>query len=520
MCGLTGFLADTPLPHDEAARIARGMSDTLAHRGPDGDGVWVGDAIALGHRRLAILDLSEAGKQPMISACGRYVMAFNGEIYDHLDIRSELEASGGAPSWRGHSDTETLLAAIALWGFEAALRRASGMFAIALWDRREKSLSLARDRLGEKPLYYGWAGKSFVFGSELKAIRAHPDFRPDVCREALAQYLRFTYVPAPRSIHRGVFKLEPGCVLTLAEGVPAAPPQDPVRPGGTFDGMSVTRYWSLAETVEAGARAPVSSDAEGVRLLSDTLEQAVRRQMISDVPLGAFLSGGVDSSTIVALMQRQSGRKVRTFTVGFDEAGFDEAPHARAVADHLGTDHTEIRVSAEQARAVIPDLPHLYDEPFGDSSQIPTHLVSRIAREHVTVALSGDAGDELFGGYNRYFWGPRIWDRVAWLPFPFRRVAGTAISAIPIAAWDGIGSLADRLRPGTEGINRLGDKAHKMGARLSKRQETFRISTGRLYPNGPIPPASCGPTDGKSSSRQVCWTIRCPDPAWRIPRRG
>ena len=467
MCGLAGFLVNNPLPTEESARIALAMSDRLAHRGPDGDGVWVGDSVALSHRRLAILDLTEAGQQPMLSDSGRYVMVFNGEIYNHLDIRAELAQQHAAPGWRGHSDTETLLAAIAHWGVEKTARRANGMFALAVWDRQTKVLSLARDRFGEKPLYYGWVGNAFVFGSELKAIRAFPGFANQVCREALAQYLRFTYVPAPRSIYQGIFKLEPGCILSLSGPAPAVAPVGPLRPGQSDGGLSITRYWSLAEAVEAGSGDPIVSEADGVDLLADTLKQAVKRQMISDVPLGAFLSGGVDSSAIVAMMQKQSIDKIRTFTVGFEEAGFDESPHARAVAAHLGTDHTEIRISSAQSQDVIPRLPELYDEPFADSSQIPTHLVCMVARTEVTVALSGDAGDEVFGGYNRYFWGPRVWSKVDWMPFPARRVVGAVISGIPMSTWDWLGKTI-RVGKGSADVTRLGDKAHKMGQRLSK----------------------------------------------------
>jgi len=455
MCGLAGFLLNEPRFADEAGRIARAMSDRLAHRGPDGDGVWVGDGVALSHRRLAILDLSEAGQQPMLSESGRHVMVFNGEIYNHLDIRAELGQQHAAPEWRGHSDTETLLAAIAHWGVEKTALRAYGMFALAVWDRQNKVLSLARDRFGEKPLYYGWVGKAFAFGSELKAIRAYPGFANQVCREALAQYLRFTYVPAPRSIYQGIFKLEPGCILSLAGPVPDLAPVGPLRPRQSDGSLSVTRYWSLSETVETGARDPIVSEVDGVDLLAHKLEQSVKRQMIADVPLGAFLSGGVDSSAIVALMQKQSMDKIRTFTVGFDEAGFDESPHARAVATHLGTEHTEIRISAAQSQDVIPRLPDIYDEPFADSSQIPTYLVCMVARTEVTVALSGDAGDEVFGGYNRYFWGPRVWSKVDWMPFPARRIAGVVISAIPVSTWDWLGNTV-RVGKGPEDVTRLG----------------------------------------------------------------
>ena len=463
MCGIAGYVGGRSLQTLETS--VRQMADGLLHRGPDDSGVWVDEStgIALGHRRLSIVDLSPSGHQPMASSGGRYVIAFNGEVYNHQALRTELQAAAAAPvAWRGHSDTETLLAAFEHWGVEPTLQKAVGMFAIALWDTREQCLHLARDRFGEKPLFYGWAGegesRAFVFGSELKALRAYPGFANPVCREALAQYLRFMYVPAPRSIYQGVFKLEPGCLLTVRGAPPAQAPAQPLRPGNAHSSVSVRRWWALADAVAAGAHNPITHEAEGLALLTSALQDAVRLQSLADVPLGAFLSGGVDSSLIVALMQtqaRQSGSSpVKTFTVGFDEAGFDESPHARAVAKHLGTEHHEMRVSAHMAQEVIPALPQMYDEPFADSSQIPTHLVCKAARQHVTVALSGDAGDELFGGYNRYFWGPRIWKRLAWLPYPARQALSAALTALPASGWDG---LAKPL-----GVARPGEKLHKL----------------------------------------------------------
>lgn len=464
MCGLTGFVErDLRDPDDLRARI-QPMTDSMRLRGPDGEGIWLGEGVALGHRRLSILDLSPAGAQPMLSASTRFVIAFNGEIYNHLDLRQDIEAAGAAPVWRGHSDTETLLAAVEHWGLEETLRRAAGMFVIALWDRQERQLSLVRDRMGEKPLYWGWAGPTLVFGSELKALRKHPNFPRDLCREATAQYLRFGYVPAPRSIHPGIYKLEPGCILEIVGKPTSVPPNQPLRPGEKRDNLSIRRYWSLNETVEAGALAPITDETEALSALHTTLNAAVARQMIADVPLGAFLSGGIDSSLIVALMQRQSARPIQTFTVGFEDAGFDESPHAAAVARHLGTDHTALVVTDAETREVIPHLPDFYDEPFADSSQIPTHLICRAARQNVTVALSGDGGDELFGGYNRYFWGPKVWGRLQPIPKPLRHVLGSAIAAVPVAGWDRLGRFHQRLRPGSSGISRLGDKTHKLAA--------------------------------------------------------
>ena len=474
MCGFAGFLSAQPGGIDGLEAVATRMASAIAHRGPDDSGAWA-DAqagIALGHRRLSIVDLSPAGHQPMASRSGRFVMAFNGEIYNHLELRAELERADGLPrcarndgarggAWRGHSDTETLLAGFEQWGMDATLAKTVGMFAIALWDVQERTLHLARDRFGEKPLYYGWAGsgagRAFVFGSELKALRAFPGFSNPVCRQALAQYMRFMVVPAPLSIYEGIYKLEPGCLLRVAagDGLPRFARNDEA-------GISIKRWWALADVVHAGAKNQLTDEVEAVDALEQRLGDAVRLQSLADVPLGAFLSGGVDSSAIVALMRQQSTRPVKTFTVGFEEAGFDESPHARAVAKHLGTDHAELFVTAAEAQAVISQLPAMYDEPFADSSQIPTHLVCRAARQHVTVALSGDAGDELFGGYNRYFWGPRIWAKLAWMPYPMRQALGAAISAMPVAGWDAIAKPLNTLRAGSDGVARLGEKLHKL----------------------------------------------------------
>jgi asparagine synthase (glutamine-hydrolysing) len=466
MCGIAGLLIPGSGDADEITATLQNMTRSLAHRGPDAEGYWTEGAVALGHRRLSILDLSDAGAQPMRSENGRHVIVFNGEIYNHLDMRCDLSADGAAPDWRGHSDTETLLAGITHWGLDETLQRAKGMFALALWDRSEKRCSLARDRMGEKPLYWGWAGQALVFGSELKALRAHPNCPRDVCRDALAQYLRFMYVPAPRSIHPGLYKLEPGTILTVDGAPPSTPPEEPIRPGGHHGSIGIRRYWDLNAEIEAGAQNQIEDDGDAVAALGEVLGKAVQRQMISDVPLGAFLSGGVDSSAIVALMQAQSERPVQTFTIGFDEAAFDESPHAAAVAHHLGTEHTKLHVTDADARDVIPLLPDLYDEPFADSSQIPTHLVCRAARQHVTVALSGDGGDELFGGYNRYIRGPGLWKRLSKVPKPIRQVSGHAAQALPEKTWDMIGGAYNRLRPGSTGISGLGTKVHRLGERL------------------------------------------------------
>lgn len=429
MCGLTGFFSPGGFQHAAASAAVTRMRHTLVHRGPDDAGVWLdGDAgIALAHRRLSILDLSPAGRQPMHSVSGRYALVFNGEIYNHLEIRRRLNTAGLAQTgWRGHSDTETLLAAIEQWGLEQALLECVGMFALALWDRQEWVLALARDRMGEKPLYYGWQDGVLLFGSELKSLRVHPNFRSDVDRDVLPLYLRYGYIPAPWSVWQGIRKLTPGCVVRFRGSDQGALP-------------APQPYWTLADAITAGKTDPFrGSDEDVIDALERQLRDAIAGQMMADVPLGAFLSGGIDSSTVVALMQAQSSRPVKTFTIGFSEPGYNEAEHANAVARHLRTEHTELYVDAAQARAVIPELPSMYDEPFGDSSAIPTHLVSQLARQHVAVSLSGDGGDELFGGYGRYFnhKGQRIWRVSRSLPGPIKALAVSLIQS-------GVFSLAD-----------------------------------------------------------------------------
>jgi asparagine synthase (glutamine-hydrolysing) len=405
------------------------MSVQIKHRGPDDSGHWLDTAqhIALGHRRLSIQDLSAAGHQPMFSASGRFVLILNGEIYNHLELRMELEGASGQIAWRGHSDTETLLAMCERFGIEATLRRCVGMFAMALWDREQHCLVLARDRIGEKPLFFGRFGATLLFASELKPIRAVLGDRCEIDREALTLYMRHNYVPAPRTIYRNVSKLEPGTIATFR-----SPDAAPV----------VTTYWSAREAALAGMQRPFQgSDEEAVDRLNEVLGQAVEAQLISDVPLGAFLSGGIDSSLIVALMQARGRARAKTFTIGFNEQQFDEARYARDVARHLGTEHTEHYVTAQEALSVIPGLPQMYDEPFADSSQIPTFLVSRLARQNVTVSLSGDAGDELFGGYTRYLWTRRIARSLALVPHGLRkplvkmlRARGTKPSAAAVAS--------------------------------------------------------------------------------------
>lgn len=461
MCGICGFLAP-PAGKDGGTpaaleRTVRAMAGTLAHRGPDGEGAWVDAAagVGLGHRRLAIVDLSPAGDQPMHSANGRWTVVFNGEIYNFRELRHELEAEGHV--FRGHSDTEVLVEACARDGIAAVLPRLNGIFALAAWDRRERVLHLARDPLGVKPLYWARAGEVWLFASQPKALRAHPAFAAaglgGIDPAALAAYLRLGCVPAPLSIHQGVRMLEPGTRLTLRAGAASGDPEGTV-------------FWSLDAVARAGRADPLDlPDEAAADALEALLTDAVGRQMVADVPLGAFLSGGIDSSTVVALMQAQSARPVRSFTIGFREAGFDEADHARAVAAHLGTDHTELVVEPGHALDLVPRLAEWYDEPFADSSQIPTLLVSALTRRHVTVALSGDGGDELFGGYNRHLWAPRLDRRLAPLPPEVRRAAAAALRAVPPAGWDRLAALV----PAAVRPRQTGDKLHKLAGVLEAR---------------------------------------------------
>jgi asparagine synthase (glutamine-hydrolysing) len=432
MCGIAGFFSNRARAQNrDLEAVLTGMCKSILNRGPDDAGLWIDEpqGIGLGHRRLSILDLSPAGHQPMTSADGRYVMVFNGEIYNFAALRRELEGLG--QSFAGHSDTEMMLGAFVAWGIEAALKRFVGMFAFGLWDRRDKILTLARDRMGEKPLYYGWSGDTLLFGSELKALRAHPDWRGQIDRSVLALYLNRGYVPAPYSIYQNIFKLSPGTLVTF--------PASSARPGHLPEPQA---YWSFREEAERGLANPFAgSEREGCDELDRLIRAAVSQQMVADVPLGAFLSGGTDSSTVVSIMQAQSSRPVKTFTIGFSEKEYNEAEYAKLVARHLGTDHTELYVTPLEAMAVIPRLPAIYDEPFSDPSQIPTFLVSQLARRQVTVSLSGDGGDELFYGYPRYFQGARLWNSLQAVPFPLRRMSGTLLNMCPL---DNVCSVAQK----------------------------------------------------------------------------
>ena len=462
MCGISGFIGLGIERRTEVLlSTVRNMADRLEHRGPDDSGVWV-DAqvgLALGHRRLSIIDVSSRGRQPMESSCGRFVITYNGEIYNFLALRKELESTGHR--FRGHSDTEVLIETIAAQGVELAVRQCHGMWAFALWDRQSRTLALSRDRIGKKPLYYGWTGKDFLFASELKAFHAHPGFQRNIDRDAVALLLKYGYVPSPYSIYRGVWKLPPAVVLTMSATT--------LERGGDYTDIArnIRPYWSARAVAEEGIKAPVHLEAhEAVQHLDRVLSQSVARRMIADVPLGAMLSGGIDSSAVVALMQKQSATPIRTFSIGFHEPGYNEAHDAKAVASHLKTEHTELYVTPREAMAVIPKLPILYDEPFADYSQIPTYLLSELARKHVTVCLSGDGGDEVLGGYNRYVWGMDLWNRMRVIPKGVRRGIGTLLNGLSSDRVDATVSFLNRFLPKRARQVGAGDKLHKAAAIL------------------------------------------------------
>ena len=454
MCGITGFWhLSTELNFQSLQAIVRQMSDTLMLRGPDAGGDWIDEStgIALGHRRLAILDLSPEGSQPMVSRDGRYVLVFNGEIYNFLELRQQLEPLGH--KFRSHSDTEVMLASFSQWGLERSLKMFNGMFAFALWDRQERVLHLGRDRFGEKPLYYTWLGSNFLFGSELKALKAYPNFQASINRDALTTLLRHKYIPAPHSIYQGVYKLPPGSFLTV---------------NGTNTSLQPVSYWSAREVAESAVAKPFrGTEAEATEQLDALLKDSVALRMISDVPLGAFLSGGIDSSTIVALMQTQSSQPIKTFSIGFEEDRYNEAQYAKAVAKHLGTEHTELCVTAQQALDVIPQLPSLYDEPLGDSSQIPTFLLSQLTRKYLTVSLSGDAGDEIFTGYDRYFLTANLWQKIGWIPKQLRQLASSSLSAIDSSTWNRILAPVSPLLPNSIKSSTPGEQINKIAEILA-----------------------------------------------------
>ena len=462
MCGITGIFGN--LRKEEFDNSIHEMSSMLTHRGPDDSGIWINpdNKVAFGHRRLSIIDLSSAGHQPMTSPCGRFTVVFNGEIYNHLKLRGLLDSNNNSQSWCGHSDTETLVAAFSQWGIEKTLQQLVGMFAIAVWDSKERKLSLIRDRFGEKPLYYGWSKGVFIFGSELKSLRAYKGFSSQIDRNVLSLYMQYMYVPNPYSIFEDVYKMEPGCILQIDESGLSQPPKDPPFAPFNSQGISIMQWYSLSDIAKNGQNNLIKDENEAIELLEETLLESVRSQLITDVPLGAFLSGGIDSSVIVSLMQKVSKNPVKTFTIGFEESAFNEAIYAKDVAKHLGTDHHELYITASDAIEVIPSLPTLYDEPFADSSQIPTYLVSQLAHQSVTVSLSGDAGDELFGGYNRYLWGTRIWNKVKWMPLELRSALGSAIQKVPVSTW----SKAGNFLPSKHKVSLMGSKMHRMAHRL------------------------------------------------------
>lgn len=464
MCGISGFYSfKKNINAEQGAHILKEMCNSIINRGPDADGYWCDfeQSLFLGHRRLSILDLSEAGKQPMVSANKKYVIIFNGEIYNHLEIRKEIEKLGGAPIWKGHSDTETLLAGFELWGVEKTICKCIGMFAFAVWNTEEKILILGRDRVGEKPLYYGWLPSEenlsveskniFIFGSQLKSFKKHPGFKPSIDRNALSLFFRHNYIPSPHTIYEGIYKLEPGTLLSIS---------DKSKEG------NIMHYWSAENIAKDGIMNPFKGTfEEAVEDLEYLLRDAIKMQMLSDVPLGAFLSGGIDSSTIVALMQAQTSAPVKTFTIGFNEKGYDEANFAKQVAQYLGTDHTELYITSEQAMNIIHILPEIYDEPFSDSSQIPTYLVSKLTRNHVTVSLSGDAGDELFCGYNRYLVAQKVWNKLNHFPIYLRKELAQVLINISPTMWD---RMFKKL-PILNKYSNIGDKIHKSAGVLGSK---------------------------------------------------
>ena len=507
MCGFAGFFSSQSTPADDARTQLKRMTDAVMHRGPDGEGFW-SDAdcgIHLGHRRLAIVDLSAAGAQPMLSASGRYAIAFNGEIYNHLELRAKLESEASvvtngyspvaaAVAWRGHADTETLLAGFEAWGIVPTLQSAVGMWAFALWDRRDKVLTLCRDRMGEKPLYFGYVGDTFLFASELKAIRSHLAYshaQPALNDAAVYAFMKYSYVPTPMCIYEGFAKLPPATTLSLSlsdlraqkpdvsqlaakhwrenesEAVSAQNAASHVREAATAVGPHPRAYWSLAEAAQRGRDKPfVGTFDDAVDELERLLKQSIRLQLMADVPVGAFLSGGVDSSAVVAIAQTVSSRPIKTFSIGFTDQRYNEAPFAKAVAQHLGTDHTELYVTPEMAMAVIPKLPTLYDEPFADSSQIPTFLVSQLARQHVTVSLSGDAGDELFLGYNRYVVAENLWGQIGRVHISLRRATAAAMNRVPAGLWNAMYNPVAALLPASWRMRLPSDKVQKLAAIL------------------------------------------------------
>ncbi len=455
MCGITGFIQNASFSKADAENTIESMTEKLIHRGPDSCGNWISDnsQVALGFRRLAILDLSPAGSQPMISRSGRFILVFNGEIYNHQELRKTLN-NISSRSWKGHSDSETLLDCFEEFGVKETFQKLTGMFAIAVVDNMTNTMILARDRLGEKPLYYGLVDNNLVFGSELKAIKTFPHFSNSISKESIAEYLKYNYIPAPKSIYKDIFKLIPGSYLEFNID--------------NFNGdlNNETKFWSLSESINKGKSSIITDTSKALDSVDKVLSDSINLQMQSDVPLGSFLSGGIDSSLVTALMQKSSIEKIKTFTIGFEEDSFNEAQYAKKVANHIGTDHTEIILTSNDALDLIQKLPYIYDEPFADSSQIPTHLVSLAAKKSLTVALTGDGGDEIFGGYNRHFWVQRLWDKVSMFPPSLRIFAGKILLYFPTDGWMILEKLFNSFTSPEKGINQLGTKVQKFGSIL------------------------------------------------------
>jgi asparagine synthase (glutamine-hydrolysing) len=528
MCGLTGFYIDESHSSKASLDLINAMTGSLSHRGPDDSGTWIDSqkVIALGHRRLSILDLSSAGHQPMSIDNNNFTIAYNGEIYNHLELRALLEKQIKSLLWLGTSDTETLLVAFNTWGIEATLKKIRGMFAIALWDNKYDRLHLIRDRFGEKPLYYGWikcgAKNIFAFGSELKSLSAFEGFNNKVSKSALKEYFKYMYVPCPFSIYENIYKLEPGCILTIDQAATSKPSKVPLHSASNaivnHENLSLNRWYDLKTAIDKDDNL-YSDEAEAADSLERELKNVISLQSISDVPLGAFLSGGVDSSAIVSLMQQESMKPTKTFTIGFEDPQYDESQYALEVANYLGTDHTELIVTSEDALSIIPDLPEIYDEPFADSSQIPTYFVCKSAKQEVTVALSGDAGDELFGGYNRHITAPLLWKKINWLPFAARKYLGKILMSIPRSMWDGIINSIP-LRTQSSFVH-LGDKVHKTASRLNNVKsiddlylsllvepdvDSLLIESGQNYPifiDDPLPKTKMGDPSSRMMFRDI-----------------
>ncbi|MBI5814213.1 MAG: asparagine synthase (glutamine-hydrolyzing) [Nitrospinae bacterium] len=485
MCGIAGFIdLSGAATADAMGHTAAGMADSIRHRGPDDSGAWVDDAagVALSHRRLSILDLSESGHQPMVSASGRSVIVFNGEVYNFAEVRAILEKDTGPVKWRGHSDTEILLEAVERWGVEKTLGLVNGMFAFALWDKVARTLALARDRMGKKPLYYGWNGGVFMFASELKAMRRHPAFAGKVSRGAVSLLLRHNYIPSPHSIYEGIYKIPPACLLTVDMPLAAGGPFSPYADADTA--ACPKRFWDLRGLMERGSRRPVNVTMdEAVDRLDEILRDATRLRTLADVPVGAFLSGGIDSATVVAIMQAQSQRPVKTFTIGAREKEHDEAHHAKAVAEALGTDHTELYVTPDQVMPVLEEMADICDEPISDAALANTYIVSGLARKEVTVCLTGDGGDEMFSGYPRYNtanWYYNQWQpKVDPIPNPARRALAAALKAVSKEAWDSIYSAVKPMIPKSRRWDSAGDKLHEL-ARILPYVEPERFY-GMIY---------------------------------------